>query len=56
MIKYNVGTKITHTESGIIGYIIENFKLPGDICVEWETGLKTSYDQDFLDDYCFIED
>lgn len=38
------------------GIVIENFKLPGDICVEWETGLKTSYDVDWLDEFARIVD
>lgn len=56
MSKYSVGTKLLHTESGIIGFVVENFKLPGDICVEWETGLKTSYDEENLDENCSVMD
>jgi hypothetical protein len=53
---YNVGTKlIYHYEedgkSNIIrGEVIENCKLPGDICVKWETGQIASYDIDWLDE------
>lgn len=54
MNKYSVGTKLLHTETGITGIVVENFKLPGDICVEWETGFKTSYDEDNLDENCLI--
>lgn len=52
--KYEVGTKLLHIDTGIIGVVVENFKLPGDICVEWETGLKTSYDEESLDENCCI--
>lgn len=45
---FNVGDKLVHIETNIKGVVVENFKLPNDICVEWETGLKTSYDEDFL--------
>lgn len=54
MNKYSVGTKLLHTETGITGIVVENFKLPGDICVEWETGFKTSYDEDNLDENCLV--
>jgi len=50
--EYSVGTKLLHTESGIKGVVVTNFKLPGDVCVEWENGLVTSYDADFLDTIC----
>lgn len=43
-----VGTKLLHAETGIRGRVVENFKLPGDVCVEWENGFSTSYDEDFL--------
>lgn len=52
--KYSVGTKLVHIETGIQGEVVENFKLPGDICVEWETGFKTSYDAESLDENCQI--
>ncbi|HEY5267773.1 MAG TPA: hypothetical protein VII94_01410 [Candidatus Saccharimonadales bacterium] len=54
MCKYIVGTNLIHNESGIIGIVIENFKLPGDICVEWKTGFKTSYDEESLNENCSI--
>jgi|GEM_PF-5836388 len=44
--KYSIGTKVTFDD--IIGEIIDNFKFPGDICIEWETGLISSYDEDWL--------
>lgn len=54
MNKYIVGTKLLHKESEIIGVVIENFKLPGDICVEWETGFISSYDYENLDKNCSV--
>lgn len=52
---YPTGTKLLHTASGIRGVVVENFKLPGDVCVEWENGLATSYDYEFLDTICVKE-
>ena len=46
---FEAGTKLIHTESGIAGVVVPNFKLPGDICVKWENGLEASYDADFLE-------
>ena len=51
--KYEVGTKLVCNE--VKGTVIPNFKLPGDICVEWETGEKSSYDEDWLDENSKIE-
>lgn len=31
-----------------VGVVIKNFKLPDDICIQWENGLKASYDEEFL--------
>lgn len=55
--KYSVGTKIIFMEedSPIHGKVVENFKLPGDICIEWETGLITSYDEEWLDENVEVE-
>lgn len=52
--KYTNGTKIQC--NGFVGIIIPNFKLPSDICVEWETGLKASYDEEWLDENAIIMD
>lgn len=52
--KYNIGMRLIHNKSCIVGVVIKNFKLPGDICVEWETGQKFSYDEDYLDKNCKI--
>lgn len=49
--KYAEGTKvITKGEDYISGEVIPNFKLPGDICVRWETGQELSYDKKWLDE------
>lgn len=35
------------------GVVVENFKMPGDICVKWNVlTFATSYDEDFLDEHC----
>jgi hypothetical protein len=52
--KYWVGCKLKHKESGVLGEVVKNFKLPGDICVSWESGLSTSYDEKVLDETCEI--
>ena len=46
--KYPVVTKVECNDC--IGTVIENFKLPGDICIEWDVGLKSSYDEEWLDE------
>lgn len=50
--KYSVGVKLIYRyEKGIIhGEVIENFKLPGDLCVKWDTGQVASYDEEWLDE------
>ncbi len=51
--KYSVGT-ILDCE-GIRGVVVENTKLPGDICVLWEHMPDVvSYDEDFLDEICTV--
>jgi len=47
--KYKVGTKVVCNE--VEGVVVENYKLPGDICITWETGQKSSYDKEWLDDF-----
>lgn len=54
MDKYLVGTHLICNE--VNGIVIENFKLPGDICVEWETGLRSSYDPEWLDEFAKIKE
>ena len=46
--KYATGTKLICNDC--YGFVIENFKLAGDICVEWENGMKASYDSEWLDE------
>lgn len=45
---FPVGTRIIHIESEIEGTVVENYKFPNDICVNWDNGLQSSYDLDFL--------
>jgi hypothetical protein len=51
--KYSVGTKLMH--DGVKGVVIESFSpVPSYICVEWETGFKSTYDDWALDEDCEI--
>jgi hypothetical protein len=51
--KYPVGTKLE--ADGVKGVVVENTKLPGDICVVWEHLPQViSYDEDFLDEFCKV--
>lgn len=50
--KYKVGTKLEC--EGIIGTVVDPYKFIGDVCVEWENGLKCSYDVDWLDKHAHI--
>lgn len=46
---YNIGTKLMCNE--VNGTVVENVKLPGDICVLWEGyDAVISYDTDWLDE------
>jgi hypothetical protein len=46
---YEVGTKLVCNE--VNGTVVENVKLPGDICVMWEGYTSiVSYDIDWLDE------
>lgn len=47
--KYPIGTKLIFED--IKGVVVENFKLPGDICIEWETGQIISYGHEWLDKF-----
>lgn len=56
--KYQQGTKLIYRcgdGDTIRGIVVENSKLPGDICVEWENGQFSSYDEDWLDENAEIE-
>lgn len=51
--KYTVGTILD--ADGVRGKVVENTKLPGDICVLWEHMTEiVSYDESFLDEFCKI--
>ena len=51
--KYKVGTKVVFSDpqngESFEGKVIDNYKIPGDICVKWETGFNSSYDEKWLD-------
>jgi hypothetical protein len=53
--KYEVGTKLMFCDpqsgESFEGKVVPNFKLPGDICVSWDTGLNSSYDESWLDQF-----
>lgn len=49
MVKYRVGQKLVCNE--VVGEVVPNYKLPGDVCVLWESGQKASYDPEWLDKY-----
>lgn len=47
--EYRVGIKLEC--NGVTGVVVENTKLPGDICVKWETmDFVVSYDKEWLDE------
>ena len=53
-LRFEVGTVILCND--VKGVVVENVKLPGDICVKWETMDEiVSYDEDWLNDNVKIE-
>ena len=57
--KYPEGTKLiwrsdtmllSYEGQSLCGLVVENRKLPGDICVQWDTGQFSSYDEEYLDE------
>jgi hypothetical protein len=58
--RYPVGTLLRFLENSsvpedpIYGYVVENYKLPGDVCVCWETNMMSSYDEEWLDGHTVI--
>lgn len=54
MNKYKIGTELLCNE--VKGVVVPNRKLPGDICVERETGQFSSYDGEWLDKNTIIID
>lgn len=56
--KYPVGTVLIYDDmimGEIKGVVVENVKLPGDICVLWEGDHLVSYDEEWLDEHCGIK-
>ncbi len=47
---FEPGMRLLHVESGVEGMVVPNYKLPGDICIDWDNGLSTSYDVEALED------
>lgn len=56
--KYPIGTRLLFRGygDGCYGTVIPNFKLPGDICVQWDNQYNTisSYCPDWLEEHCEI--
>ena len=52
--KYEIGTPVCCNK--VNGVVVENFKLPGDICISWESGMITSYDEEWLDENVEVRD
>lgn len=45
---YQPGARVSW--DGHLGRVVENYKLPGDICIDWDSGCKSSYDLCFLEE------
>jgi hypothetical protein len=52
--KYVPGATLLFLGTSIRGVVVPNYKLPGDVCVEWEGGQRASYDVEFLDRHCKV--
>ena len=56
--RYSVGTRLVFLDpqsgESFKGEVVPNQKLPGDICVNWETGLFSSYDENWLDKFTMV--
>jgi hypothetical protein len=56
--KYKVGTVLSfcdpQTGEGFEGKVVPNQKMFRDICVQWDTGLFSSYDESWLDQFTVI--
>lgn len=52
--KYQPGTRVRNPH-GVEGTVVQNVKMPGDICVKWDfhEGIY-SYDEDVMDESCTI--
>lgn len=53
---YSVGTRIRDRRTQIMGIVVEPYKFVGDICVLWDDGQESSYDEWFLDDTVDVVD
>lgn len=52
--KYQPGVKLIC--DGIVGVVVPNYKLPGGVCIDWENGMKCSYDLDWLEENVEIQE
>lgn len=50
--KYKVGQRLLCYF--IHGTVVPNCKLPGDICVKWDNGEFSSYDEEWLDEHAVL--
>lgn len=41
-----IGTRVQC--NGVTGVVVTNTKLPGDICINWDNGQFSSYDQEYI--------
>jgi hypothetical protein len=46
MEEYSVGDRILCNE--VWGTVVPNVKMPGDICIKWDSGQFSSYDVEWL--------
>jgi len=46
--KYPINTKLRC--NGVDGIVVENTKFPNDVCIQWESGMFSSYDIEWLDE------
>lgn len=57
--KYPVGQRLCCDDEDaqftFRGAVVENRKLPGDICVLWDDGTFSSYDEKWLDEHAYLD-
>ncbi len=46
--KFPVGSRVFWPAATEEGVVTKNVKMPGDICIQWDCGTFSSYDEDFL--------
>lgn len=55
--KYPVGQRVCcpdhEAQYTFSGTVVENRKLPGDICVQWDEGFFSSYNEQWLNEHTF---